>query len=246
VRSLALSSLALLRRAGAGRGPVAAGRHAAKAAPLVARTFYLHRVDEVVIGTTNAAKARQVELALEGTRFATRRLADLVDAVPEIAEDGVVPEENAARKAVAYAEFVARPVVSLDYGLVFDSVPADEPPGVNVRRIPGVAGRPTDEDLLNYYAALFRRHGGAMRGRWLSAVAAATPGGHVARATAEVSRVFVADACDARVPGHPLASLQLVGDRYVAELDEGEESALMRETLRESIVAVVSEALGHG
>lgn len=199
---------------------------------------------EVVIGTTNAAKARQCELALVGTGVATTRLTDLLG-VPLIAEDARDAAANAATKALAYAKLVGRPAVSLDYALRLDGVADDEQPSVNVRRIPGMARRPEDDDVLDYYSALFRRYGGTVRGHWVSGVAAATPDGKLAKETAEVSRVFVGDACTTRVPGHPLASLQLVGDQYVAELDEVAETALTAETLRAPLLAVLSAVLGE-
>lgn len=202
-------------------------------------------VAEVVIGTTNAAKARQCELALAGSGVQTTRLIDLLEVVPAIAEDASDAAANAARKALAYAELVERPVVSLDYALTFDGVADHEQPGVNVRRIPGVNGRPGDEDVLDYYAALFQRYGGRVRGRWLSGVAAAAPDGRFATERAEVSRIFVSDACPTRVRGHPLASLQLVGDRYVAELGEADEAVLMGQALRAPLLAVVNAVLAE-
>ena len=198
---------------------------------------------EVVIGTTNAAKARQCELALAGTGIATTRVTELLEVIPAVSEDTGDAVANAAKKALAYARLVDRPVVSLDYALVFDGVLDDEQPGVNVRRIPGGDGEPSDERVLDYYAALFRRYGGTVRGRWLSGVAAATPDGRLTTEGSEVRRVFVSEACATRVPGHPLASLQLVGNRYVAELDEAAEEALMADTLRTPLLAVIS-ALG--
>ena len=200
---------------------------------------------EVVIGTTNAAKARQCELALAGSGVATTRLTDLLEVVPAIAEDARDAAANAAKKALGYAELVERPVVSLDYALLFDGVADDEQPGVRVRRIPGVGGRAGDEDVLDYYAALFRRYGGRVRGRWLSGVAAATPDGRLAQESAAVGRVFVSDACATRVPGHPLASLQLVGDRYVAELGDADQAELMGETLRAPLLAGVKAVLAE-
>jgi hypothetical protein len=194
---------------------------------------------DIVIGTTSPAKARQCEQALAGSGVVTTRLADLLEVVPKVPEDAHDPAANAAKKAIAYAKLVERPVVALDYALVFDGVAEDEQPGVNVRRIPGVAGDAGDEAVLEYYAALFRRYGGSVRGYWQSGVAAAAPGGALATASVEVSRVFVSNACATRVPGHPLASLQLVGDRYAAELEEAAEVALMRETLRVPLLAVL-------
>jgi hypothetical protein len=138
---------------------------------------------------------------------------------------------------------VGRPVVSLDYALFFDGVDAEEQPGANVRRIPGGRGRPGDDELLSYYAELFDRYGGSVHGRWQAGIAGATPAGEVARETAEVGRTFVSKPCAARVPGFPLASLQLVGERYVAELDERREAALIRETLCHPLVTVVEQVL---
>jgi hypothetical protein len=207
------------------------------------RPAYLDGMVEIVIGTTNAAKARQCEIALAGTAVRTCRITELVEAVPDVVEDAEAPEENAAKKAATYARLVGRPVLSLDYGLHFDGVADKDQPGVNVRRIPGFGGRPTDEELVVYYANLLRRYGGSVRGRWRSGIAAATPRGRLARAGGEVARMFVAAACPARTPGHPLASLQLVGDRYVAELGEEEEAALLRETLRRPLIAVIEGVL---
>jgi hypothetical protein len=197
----------------------------------------------IVLGTTNPAKARQCELALAGTGFQTTRLAALVDEVPEVREAATSPEENAAAKALAYVRLVNQPVLSVDYALVFDGVLKEEQPGANVRRIPGSARRPTDEELLRYYAGLFRRYGGSVQGRWQTGAAAATPDGRVAKARSDVARTFVAEACSTLIPGLPLASLQLVGDRYVAELDEPGESAVMRERLRPLLVEVLDELL---
>jgi hypothetical protein len=197
----------------------------------------------VVLGTRNPAKARQCELALVGTGIRTTRLTELVDEIPDVAEAGRNPEENAAAKALTYVRLVGQTVLSVDYALVFEGVADEEQPGPNVRRIPGAARRPTDEELLRYYADLFRRHGGSVKGRWLTGAAAATPDGRAAQARDEVLRTFVSEPCPVLVPGLPLASLQLVGERYVAELDEPGDVAVMRERLRPLLLAVLDRVL---
>jgi len=97
----------------------------------------LKLIATIVIGTTNAAKARQCELVLAGSGVATMRLANVLKGVPEIAEDGGDPVLNATVKASAYAKPVGRPVDRSTVPSCFDGVAPDEQPGVNVRRIRG-------------------------------------------------------------------------------------------------------------
>src|ERR1043165_366441 len=93
---------------------------------------------QIVIGTSNPAKARQCQLALRSAGLLLRSLCDVVADPPEIVEDGWDAEERATRKACAYSRMIGLPFLSLDYALVFDGLPAEEQPGLNVRRRPGL------------------------------------------------------------------------------------------------------------
>ena len=84
---------------------------------------------EIAIGTSNPAKLRQCKVALGRTGLRLRPLDELLEHPPDIPEDGRDAEENAVRKAQSYCELVGIPVLSLDYALVFDDVPADVQPG---------------------------------------------------------------------------------------------------------------------
>lgn len=199
---------------------------------------------EIVIGTTNPAKLRQCRFALRPSSLRVRPLTELLDRPPQVPEDSLDAEENALRKARAYCGIVEMPVLSLDYALLFDDVPASLQPGVNVRRIPGVEGRPTDHAVLDYYSALVAGHGGRLRGRWAAGAAVATPAGRVERATIAVHRTFVAQPSRARVEGYPLASLQLAEEgRYISELSRREVEQLWERILGKPLRDLVVRAL---
>jgi inosine/xanthosine triphosphate pyrophosphatase family protein len=201
---------------------------------------------DIVIGTTNPAKLRQCELALRGSGSRVRSLLAVLPDAPEVAEDGWDAEENAARKASVYSRAAALPVLSLDYALTFDGLPAARQPGMNVRRIPGIRGRASDDELLDYYSTLFASYGGRIRGTWQAGAAVATPAGRLERTTITVARTFVAQPSATRVQGYPLASLQLAhGDTYISELSEEEEEQLWQRVLGKPLRDLVAEALGQ-
>jgi hypothetical protein len=199
---------------------------------------------EIVIGTTNPAKARQCRAALRDSGLRLRSLSELLANPPQVVEDGRDSEENAARKARAYSEIVGLPVLSLDYALTFDGLPPERQPGMNVRRIPGVEEPASDEQLVNYYSALFARHGGRIRGRWEAGAAVAAPEGRIERETIPVRRTFVSRPSVQRIDGYPLASLQLAdGETYISELSDQEQEHLWQRILGKPLHDLVAAAL---
>jgi inosine/xanthosine triphosphate pyrophosphatase family protein len=154
---------------------------------------------EIVIGTAHPAKVRQCQLALRSSDLLVRSLGEVLAHPPEVVEDGCDAEENAARKARAYCRAAGLPVLSLDYALAFEGLPAECQPGINVRRIPGVERRASDDELLAYYSTLFASHGGRVCGRWEAGAAAATPTGRVERTTIRVYRTFASEPSVRRV-----------------------------------------------
>jgi inosine/xanthosine triphosphate pyrophosphatase family protein len=201
---------------------------------------------DIVIGTTNPAKVRQCQLALRASGLRVRSLTEVLPDAPEVAEDGVDAEENAARKARAYSEAIGCPVLSLDYALTFDGLPAESQPGMNVRRIPGVDGRASDDQVLDYYSTLLASYGGRLRGSWQAGAAVATPAGRLERTTIRIHRTFVAQPSARRVEGYPLASLQLAhGATYISELSDEDEEQLWQRVLGSPLHDLVADALGQ-
>ena len=95
-------------------------------------------------------------------------LRDLGVKIPDVAEDGRTPLENAEIKARAYFNAFNIPVFSCDSGLYFEGLRDDEQPGIYVRRVNGK--ELSDEEMTEYYASLSARHGGNLIGRYMNAI----------------------------------------------------------------------------
>ena len=174
----------------------------------------------LIVGTTNSAKISQVQGALSKLDIHVTGVPEHVN-IPEIPEDGFTPAENARKKALAYATVLRRPVLAMDNALYLDKLQANDQPGINVRRIPNAAHRPTDNELLDYYSGLIDRLGGTT-GRWEFACCLADSTGVVAETLIESPRLFVSRQSQKVIPGFPLDSLQIDPETgiYVSEMDE--------------------------
>ena len=95
-------------------------------------------------------------------------LGDLGAKIPDVAEDGRTPLENAEIKARAYFNAFNIPVFSCDSGLYFEGLRDDEQPGIYVRRVNGK--ELSDEEMTEYYASLSAKHGGNLIGRYMNAI----------------------------------------------------------------------------
>lgn len=115
---------------------------------------------KLLFGTGNKAKVSVMRSCLPKDRI---ELTDLEDmraqgyVIPQVAEDGATPLENARQKAQAYYAAFHVPVFSCDSGLYFENVPDEIQPGVHVRTIHGKYL--TDEEMLAYYTGLVRKYG---------------------------------------------------------------------------------------
>ncbi len=85
------------------------------------------KTSSIVIGTQNKNKKEEIRKILNGMSL---RLLDLddFDDVPDIVEDGITFEENAAKKALQLARFCNMCVIADDSGLEIDAL--DKRPGV--------------------------------------------------------------------------------------------------------------------
>jgi 8-oxo-dGTP diphosphatase len=115
---------------------------------------------KLLYGTGNPAKLSAMKSRLEQLDIELIGLNDLRAEgknIPEVAEDGDTPLENARLKAVAYYETFQIPVFSCDSGLYFDNVPDEVQPGVHVRNINGKCL--SDDEMIDYYSGLVKRYG---------------------------------------------------------------------------------------
>lgn len=142
----------------------------------------------------------------------------------EVEEDGKTPEKNALIKALAYHNASQIPVFAVDYGLRIENFPEEKQPGVNVRRIPGFAERPGDQDLLDYYTEGLKTVGGESEGEWTAAIALVTTGGQTHTANFNRTTVFTSERSNKITPGEPLNSIQIDPDtgKYFSDLNEEE------------------------
>ncbi len=85
------------------------------------------KISEIVIGTHNKNKKEEIRKILNGMSLTLMDFEDFEDA-PDIVEDGVTFEENAAKKALELAAFCNMCVMADDSGLEIDAL--DKRPGV--------------------------------------------------------------------------------------------------------------------
>lgn len=158
---------------------------------------------EVVYGTSNPGKAKQMQsvLTASGMDAVVRTSSDLGMDL-DVEEAGETAEENARKKALAYASVLHRPVLSMDSALYFDGIPDELQPGLHVRRVGG-GERMGDSDMLAYYTGLIGRFGGRLHGYWRTAFALALPDGtcHVLATTSP--RIFVSEPHHENAGGQP-------------------------------------------
>ena len=130
---------------------------------------------KILIGTTNPAKAGVFAKQLGDHPVELLTLTDLgIQKHPD--EDGKNPVENAMIKAAYYGQF-HDPVITEDSALYIKELPLDDPrqPGLFVRRAPD-GHEMTDEEMVEYYAALAHSLGGRVTAYWLDGYAVCKDG----------------------------------------------------------------------
>jgi len=192
----------------------------------------MESMEEIVFGTRNEAKVRQVAGALRPIGVRVKGLPEGAP-LPAIEEDGETAGENARKKALAYSLALGTPVLSMDNALYFKGLHAGEQPGVHVRRIGNGDERPSDEALLEYYASLIGRLGGKVEGRWEFGICVATPQGKTKGTTILSPRIFTAVPSARMVPGYPLESLQIdpVSGKCVSDMTQEEQDAFWQRAI---------------
>lgn len=175
----------------------------------------------LVLGTTNPEKVLILRAALAPLAVETPSLADLGIAL-HVPEDGASLEENAEKKARAYAAASGLPVLAVDGGLHIDGLPEDRQPGMFVRRISGPQA--TDQEVLEHYAQELARLGGATRGVWTGALALAAGDERVITYSFSFEVIMEPEPKGSLPPGAPLNCLMTdpASGKHYSDLAHGD------------------------
>ena len=194
---------------------------------------------EIIYGTTNPAKVAQVSSVLEPLGFEIKSLADFSQQAP-VKEDGETAEANARKKAIVYAHGLGAQVLSMDVALYFNDLPADQQPGLHVRRIRGNE-RPSDEEMLAHYTELAKSMGDRVNAYWRYAFALARPDGACISFTYDTPRIFVSQPSSKTVEGFPLESLQIdpATGTYISEMSPAEVAAFWQNSIGKPLAEFV-------
>lgn len=192
---------------------------------------------KILYGTTNKGKLQAMKSAVKSLEIELISLNDLEGEFPYINESGKTPLENAEIKAKAYYEVFHIPVFSCDSGLYFDELEEEQQPGIHVRRIGG--RELTDDEMIQYYAALARRHGGKITGRYRNAIYFILDEHHhyssMDMSMATEPFLLVAEPHVKREEGFPLDSLSIdiATGKYYYDLEIKDLSTSVDEGIRE-------------
>ena len=194
---------------------------------------------DLLIGTNNPSKLALIKQLLRNTGVRCVSPAELGLSDVE-AEHARTAEGNAIEKARAWHALSDLPVLTEDSGLVFLSLPEDHPdqPGVMVRRVLGHTM--DDEEMLRWYQAIIRRHGGTLQAAWQDAWCLLKDRNTHETWTdspeilAHRAITLVDEPCAVRNPGWPLDSLTYYPKlgKYRSELARDEVEAVSYTHLR--------------
>lgn len=120
----------------------------------------------ILLGTQNPSKLAEMKTYFEGLDACPVTPGEITLQHPFIPETADTVRGNAIQKAVAWHRISGLPVLAEDSGLVFTDLPDKHPdqPGQFVRRLDGRSM--SDEEMLEHYIQLIRRHGGELRACW--------------------------------------------------------------------------------
>lgn len=196
-------------------------------------------IESILIGTTNTSKIRQLRdclalINIDGFGVKDKSL------LPYVEEDGKTVEENAEKKAIAYAKEFGQLVISMDNELHIDGLPDELQPGIHVRRINGKDTN-SDEELLNHFERLISSLGERVTGHWRFGVCIAKPNGEHWTTVIVSPRVFTKVRSVAVMEGYPLESIQIdpKTGKYVAEMSEEEHAKFWQDAIGSGLIKFV-------
>ena len=123
---------------------------------------------QIIYGTTNDAKVKEMKEALNGMDIEIIGLNDIKKKIPKVIEDGETPLENAKKKAETYFQEFKIPVFSCDSGLYFEGVNDIDQPGVYIRRVKG--RELSDDEMIEHYSKIAKKNGGEIISRYENAI----------------------------------------------------------------------------
>ena len=168
----------------------------------------MQRWTPLVIGTNNPAKFGRYQRILN--RYAHLEILSPQDLQVKvnIFENGTTAQENAQAKARAYAQHTGFPALGVDEALYIPALPADEQPGVFVRRYAGT--ELSDKELLNIFLEKARRLAPENRfAQWLYAACLAFPDGQMYADESKYPCCLIAEPRLPYPPGYPLSALMV-------------------------------------
>ena len=133
----------------------------------------------------------------------------------------------------------------MDNALYLDGLDGTLQPGINVRRIPDSIGRPTDDELRDYYSKLIGGLGEKINGRWEFAVCIAKSNGDIYETTIISPRIFTAKPSANAVSGYPLESLQIEpqSGKYISDMNQEEQDRFWQEAIGTELCRFVSSVI---
>ena len=196
-------------------------------------------IKELIFGTTNEAKIKQIRGALAPAGIDVNGVINKT-VLPEVVEDGKTANENARKKALAYAKALGKTVFSMDNALYINGLPDDKQPALNVRRIDGKTAT-TDEEMIEYYSKLIESLGGKATGYWEFGICIATPEGKYKETTIKSPRNFVSTPTTNRQAGYPLESIQIdpATNKYIADMTQQEQDIFWQQAIGEKLLEFV-------
>ena len=200
---------------------------------------------KLLYGTTNNGKLQAMKNALKDFEIELIGLNDMEGDLPQIEEDGATPLENAELKARAYFEAFGIPVFSCDSGLYFEELTEEEQPGLHVRRVNGK--EMTDEEMIEHYAALAKKHGGKITGRYRNAIYfILDESRHFSSMDMSIATepfVLVTNPHEKRVKGFPLDSLSvdIATEKYYYDLEVKDVSTSVDDGVRAFFAGALGE-----
>lgn len=198
---------------------------------------------ELTVGTTNEAKVNQIRGALAPLGLDVQGVIDK-SKLPKVKEDGKTAEENAAKKAVAYAKALGTRVLSMDNALYLNGLRDDEQPALHVRRVGGKETT-TDQEMVEYYSEVIARLGDKVTGRWEFGVCIADPEGNYSTTTIISPRIFTSIPSKKVVPGYPLEGLQIDPDssKYISDMNQEEQNLFWQKAIGKQLCDFVQSSL---
>lgn len=181
----------------------------------------------ILYGTGNPAKLEAMQNRLKELPVELVSLKEIEAEtgikIPEAAESGKVPLENARMKAHAYYKAYKMPVFSCDSGLYIKELPEHLQPGVHVRTIDGKCL--SDEEMQEYYGGLAAKYGN-LTSQYQNAICFILDEEHIYesmdKSLASKPFLLTAKAHPVKKQGFPLdaMSVDMASGRYFYDLED--------------------------